>query len=222
MAAGSPQTPRSAAALERLCRNYWYPLYAFVRGRGYGEHDAKDLTQAFFTRLLERKGLEGVIPGEGKFRSFLLTALKRFVADEYDRQQAQKRGGGAVHLPIDAQDAEERYLVEPMDPNTPERQFERRWALAVLDAASARLQVEFETAGKGALFAALMASCLKDGPGTYAQAATAVGLSEEAFKKAMQRMRRRYQELIRDEVALTVPAGEVQEELRQLWAVFGR
>jgi RNA polymerase sigma-70 factor (ECF subfamily) len=220
-AAGDSQSSGSQAALERLCQTYWYPLYAYVRGRGYAEQDAKDLTQGFFAQVLKRKGLRGLLPGRVKFRSFLLTALKNFLADEHARQQAQKRGGGQVLVSIDAQDAEQRYLVEPAHNDTPERQFERRWAVALLDSARARLKAEFEASGKGVLFGALSVLNDRESSGTYAETAARLEMSEEAVKKAVQRMRKRYLALLREEIAQTVGGpAEVEEELRQLRAVL--
>ena len=142
LAAGGDGTPAARAALEKLCRTYWPPLYAFVRRSGHAPADAQDLTQGFFLQLLQRNFLDGVDPCKGRFRSFLLAALQHHLSNERDRARAQKRGGGLAPISIDAQDAEGRYLLEPADPMTPEKLYERRWALTVLDQALARLQKE--------------------------------------------------------------------------------
>jgi RNA polymerase sigma-70 factor (ECF subfamily) len=210
-------------ALEKLCRTYWYPLYAFIRRRGCTEHDAKDLTQAFFTHLLERQVFRSVAVDRGRFRSFLLKSLKNFLADEHDRQQAQKRGGGQTLISIDAEEAEHRYHLEPSTPQTPEKLFDQRWALALLDAALSRLDREYAASGKGGLFEQLRESLL-DGAQKrpYGEIARQLAMSEEAVKKASQRMRQRYQEIIREEIGHTVAtAAEIQEEMRYLWSVLG-
>ncbi len=212
----------AGAALETLCRTYWYPLYAYVRRRGYSEHDAEDLIQGFFTVLLKRQALENVTPGRGKFRSFLLTALNHFLHDEHDRQQAQKRGGGQPVISLDAQFAEQRYLLEPPNTETPEKLFERRWAMTVIDGAMDRLQEAFAADHKTSLFEHLR-GFIVDGveSRTYAQVAQQVGMSEEAVKKTIQRLRRRYREAIREEIAETVAtATEIDEELRHLVSVL--
>jgi RNA polymerase sigma-70 factor (ECF subfamily) len=221
--AGQQDTPESAAALETLCRGYWYPLYAYVRRRGYREHDAEDLTQAFFAHLLERRAFRAVGPARGRFRSFLLASLNHFIADERDRQQAQKRGGGRQIISFDAHDAEQRYRLEPVDLTTPEKLFERRWAVTLLDAALARLEQEFAAAGKAELFEQLRAFIVEGAENrTYAEVAAQLGMTEDAVKKAAQRLRRRYQEAIREEIAHTVAtASEIEEELRYLWSVLG-
>jgi RNA polymerase sigma-70 factor (ECF subfamily) len=223
LAAGDSTSPSSMEALERLCHTYWYPLYAFIRRRGCPEHDAKDLTQAFFSHLLRRQVFRSISADRGRFRSFLLKSLKNFLADEHDRQQAQKRGGGQALISIDAEEAEHRYHLEPASTETPEKLFEQRWAMALLDAALSRLDQEYKASGKGELFKQLRESLL-DGvqTRTYGEIARQAGMSEEAVKKAAQRMRRRYQEIIREEISHTVAtAGEVQEEMRYLWSVLG-
>src|SRR6266487_3606715 len=223
LAARATDAPQAAAALEKLCRTYWYPLYAYLRRRGYGEHDAQDLTQGFFAHLFERDWLHGVAKEKGRFRSFLLASLNYFLADQRDRANAQKRGGGRPIISFDAHEAEERYRLEPMDERSPDKLFERRWAMTLLDQVLARLAQEFSDAGKRELFNRLQ-PFLVEGTGerTYAESARAVGMSEEALKKAVQRMRRRYHELFREEIAQTVASPEeVEEELRHLCAVLG-
>ena len=223
LTAGGNDSPASREALENLCRIYWYPLYAYLRRRGYTEHDAQDLTQGFFAHLLKRDSLQRVAREKGRFRSFLLASLNYFLADERDRASAQKRGGGREVLSLDARQAEERYRLEPVDERSPEKIFEYRWAMALLDQVLARLGQEFTDAGKRELFERLQ-SLLVEGTGdrTFAEVAQDVGLTEEAVKKAAQRMRRRYHVLFREEIAQTVASpADVDEELRHLCAVLG-
>jgi len=222
LAAGRTTEPQSAAALEKLCRTYWYPLYAYLRRRGHTEHDAQDLTQGFFGQLLERDWLHGVTHEKGRFRSFLLASLNYYLADQRDRATAQKRGGGRALISFDAEQAEERYRLEPVDERSPDKLFERRWAMELLDQVLIRLSREFVEAGKGELFERLRPYLVEGGgASTYAQIAREAGLTEEAFKKAVQRMRRRYHELFREEIAQTVASSaEVEEELRHLCGVM--
>ena len=220
VAAGQGTSPESQEALATLCRVYWYPLYAYARCRLPSVEDAQDLTQEFFARLLEKDYLRAADPGRGKFRSFLLTAFKHFLAKERDRAHAQKRGGGRHPLPLDFQAGEHRYCLEPADHATPETIYERRWALTLLEQTLARLRQEFVSADKGKLF-----DCLKrtltgdDPPRPYALLAEELGISQQAVKVAVHRLRRRYQELLRAEIAQTVAsAEEVDDELRDLFA----
>lgn len=221
-AAGQSGEAQAAAALEQLCRTYWYPLYAYVRRRGYGHEDAQDLTQDFLLQLLERHSFARVDRDKGRFRSFLLAALNYFLADQHDRANAQKRGGGRPVLSFDAQAAEQRYRLEPVEERSPDKLFERRWALALLDRVLARLEQEFREAGKAALFERLRGFLVAgEGEETYAEAAAVLGLSGDAVKKAVHRLRRRYLELFREEIAHTVAdAAEVEDELRHLCAVM--
>ena len=222
VAAGHEDSSQARAALETLCRTYWYPLYAYVRRRGQSEHDAQDLIQGFFALLLQRQALQKVEPGRGKFRSYLLTALNHFLIDEHDRQQAQKRGGGQAVISLDAHEAEQRYRLEPSDTETPEKLFDRRWALALIDGAMERLQQEFVADNNTLLFQQLR-GFIVDGADNrpYAEVAQQVGMSEEAVKKAVQRLRRRYREAIREEIAQTVATrSEIEEELRHLVSVL--
>jgi RNA polymerase sigma-70 factor (ECF subfamily) len=216
-AARGDATPRAVAAMAELCRAYWYPLYAFIRRRGYDSHAAEDLTQEFFARLLEKHFLESVDRRKGKFRAFLLAALKHFLANEQDRARAQKRGGGQAVIRLDALDAEARYGLEPVDYLTPDKLFERRWALAVLERVLARLEAEFAAAGKADFFAALK-GFLAGGPArTYGAAGEHLGMSEGAVKVAVHRLRRRYRALLRDEIAQTVvDPAEIDDEIRYL------
>ncbi len=222
LAAKEGDSPSAQEALEKLCRAYWYPIYAYLRRRGCGEHDAQDLTQGFFAQLLERRSIQGVEREKGKFRSFLLASLNYFLADERDRANAQKRGGGRQILSLDTQEAEQRYRLEPVDERSPDKLFERRWAMTLLDLVLARLGQEFAEAGKRELFERLQ-PFLVEGTGdkTFAQLAQEVGMTEEAVKKAAQRMRRRYHQLFREEIAQTVASPEeVDEELRHLCHVL--
>jgi len=222
LAAGQNDSPQAAQALETLCGTYWYPLYAYVRRRGHGHEDAQDLTQAFLLQLLERRSFARVDRGKGRFRSFLLAGLNYFLADAHDHVSAQKRGGGQPTLSFDAQTAEQRYRLEAVDDLGPDRLFERQWALVLLDQVLARLEQEFREEKKAELFHRLH-PFLVAGTGleTYANAAPALGMTEEAFKKAVQRFRRRYHELFREEIAKTIAdPAELEDELRHLCAVM--
>lgn len=215
-------SPQALAALEQLCQTYWYPLYAFVRREGHSPHDAQDLTQEFFARLLEKNYLDDVDRGKGKFRSFLLAALKHFLANEWDRRNAQKRGGSKIHLSIDAQSAETRYRLEPADPQNAEKFFERRWALTLLDQVLEHLRSEAVTAGKADDFDQLKISLTVDKQSVpYSELAGRLRLTEGAVKVAVHRLRQRYRELLRAEIARTVSRPEdVDEEIRHLFAVL--
>jgi RNA polymerase sigma factor (sigma-70 family) len=210
---------RAQAALTQLCQAYWYPLYSFVRRRGYSPHDAEDLTQAFFAQLLEKRGLERVDPTHGRFRTFLLASLKNFLTNDWDRAHALKRGGGQTILSLDEESAESRYLLEPHHDMTPERHFERQWALTLLDQVLDALLHEYQTAGNGDLFEELKAVIIGQ-PGAYAEMATRLRRSEGAIKVAVHRLRHRYRELVRARIAETVGEGEVEDELRHLLAVL--
>jgi len=216
------QDSRSGEALETLCRAYWYPLYAFIRRQGSAPADAEDLTQGFFARFLEKHYLKSVNPDKGKFRSFLLASLKHFLANERDRVRTKKRGGGAIHLSLDAATAETRYLQEPIDAMTPEKIFDREWALTLLELVLARLRRDFRDEDKAALFEELKV-VLTAGKGavSHAEIAAKLGMSEGAVKVAAHRMRRRYRELLKEEIAQTVTGPEqVEEEIRALFSVF--
>jgi RNA polymerase sigma-70 factor (ECF subfamily) len=222
LAAGQSDSPQAAHALETLCGAYWYPLYAYVRRRGHGHEDAQDLTQAFLLQLLERKSFARVDPGKGRFRSFLLAGLNYFLSDARDHVSAQKRGGGQPNLPFDAQTAEQRYRLEPVDDLSPDRLFERQCALALLDQVLARLEKEFFEAGKAGLFQQLRVFLVAGrGESTYTQVATELGLTREAVKKAVHRMRHRYYALFREAIAQTVAdPAEVPDEMRYLRALM--
>lgn len=215
-------SPQAAAALEKLCRTYWYPLYTYVRRQGNDEDSAKDLTQEFFARLVHKNRLDHVQREKGRFRSFLLTSLKNFLSDEWDKARAQKRGGGQPLLSLDDDTAEDRYRLEPADSVTPDKLYEQRWALTLLDQAKARLKEEYAQAGKANSYERLRVFESGDpGGSTYAEIAAELGLTERAVKSAAHRLRQRYGELVREEVAHTVGSpAEIDEELRHLLAVL--
>jgi len=222
LAARDPAAPEADGALAELCRTYWYPLYAFVRRKGHSPHDAQDLTQAFFARLLEKNYVAQADRERGRFRTFLLTALTHFLADAWDKTRRLKRGGGCELISFDAASAENRYRLEPVDHFDAARLYERRWVTTLFEQVLARLEQEFRASGKGRLFDGLKRSLLAepDGP-SYAQLGTLLGLKEDAVKQAVHRMRRRYRELFREEIAQTVASpGEVDDELKHLFAVL--
>jgi RNA polymerase sigma factor (sigma-70 family) len=222
LSARKKDSPQSAAALETLCRTYWYPLYAYVRRQGHSPHDAQDLTQEFFARLLQKDYLKAAAREKGRFRTFLIVALKRFLANEWDRVRAQKRGGGQPLLSLDTELAEERYRIEPVEGATADRIFERRWALTLLDRTLTRLRDEFTAAGKEEEFKRLKA-CLtaERGEISYAEIAGALGQSEGTVRVAVHRLRKRFRELFREEIAQTVSsAEEIEGEVRYLMGVL--
>jgi RNA polymerase sigma-70 factor (ECF subfamily) len=223
LAAGQRSSPQSSAALATLCENYWYPLYAYVRRRGHGADEAQDFTQAFFARLLEKNDLAAADPGRGRFRSFLLTSLKHFLANEWDRNRAQKRGGCRSVLSIDFGTAEERYRAEPAHDLTPEKIFERRWALVLLENVLARLHDESAQAGKADSFDRLKGFLTGEQSAvTYGQLAAELNMSEGALKVAVHRLRRRYRELLRAEIEETVAdPQEIDQEIRDLFSALG-
>ncbi len=219
-AAGKDRSAAAQEALATLCQTYWYPLYAYARRHLPNAHDAQDMTQAFFAELLEKDYLQAADPQRGRFRSFLLTAFKHFLSRQREREHAQKRGGGRTMLSLDFQAGEDRYHREPTDPTTPESLFERRWAMAILQQTLARLRQEMVAAGKEkhleCLKGALAGEKLQD---SYARIGPELGLSEQAIKVAVYRLRRRYQELLRAEIAQTVTSpDEIEDELRDLFA----
>src|SRR5712691_3016404 len=222
VAAADPQRKEARSALVSLCEGYWYPLYAYIRRRGYPADQAQDLTQEFFIRVLEGRYLDRADPEKGRFRAFILTSLKFFLADEGDRGRAQKRGGGAV-LSIEISSGEERYQREPAHDETPERIFERRWALSVLDRVVERLRSEFVHHGRPEHFERLKVFLLGQSDAPYAALAREMNTSEGALKVAIHRLRKRYRELFRQEIADTVAdPAEVESELRFLAAVLAR
>jgi RNA polymerase sigma factor (sigma-70 family) len=220
VAAGDPRRKDARSALVSLYENYWYPLYAYLRRRGYPADRSQDLTQEFFMRVLEGRYLDRADPEKGRFRSFLLTSLKFFVADDEDRRRALKRGGGAV-LPFEFSSGEDRYQREPAHDETPERIFERRWALSVLDRVVDKLRDEFVQQGRPEHFERLKIFLLGQSDAPYAALAREMNTSEGALKVAIHRLRKRYRELFRQEIADTVAdPAEVESELRYLAAAL--
>lgn len=214
----------STVALETLCRSYWYPLYAFVRRRGYSAHDAQDLTQGFFELFLAKHYLKDVDREKGRFRSFLLASLKHFLANEWKKAGRQKRGRDAQSISFDAVAAEDRYLLEPSDDSAAEAVYDRRWARAVLDAVLARLRAEFEQSGKGDRFADLSALLFQEpSPGDYARLAARWKVTESAVRSSVQRIRQKYAALFRAEIAGTVnDPRDVDGEIAYLVKALGR
>jgi RNA polymerase sigma-70 factor (ECF subfamily) len=224
LAAGQENTPQSAAALERLCRTYWYPLYAFVRRQGRSPEDAQDLTQDFFAHLLSNGFPCGARPERGKFRSFLLVALRHFLVDQHRHAYAAKRGGGQTVISLDVKRAEERFVEEPHHTSTPEKLYERAWAMTLLERARLRLGNEYDAAGKGDLYERLNAfPQAGKNDQSFELASAELGMSVGALKAAVHRMRSRYRELVREEVAHTVAdPSELQEEARYLIAAVSQ
>jgi RNA polymerase sigma factor (sigma-70 family) len=223
LSARDPHSPQSAEALEKLCRAYWYPLYAYARRVGQSKENAEDLTQAFFARLLEKHYLDAAEPERGRFRSFLLIALKRFMANEWDRARAQKRGGGLTQLSLDTELAERKFSAETTAGEmSPDRLYERRWALTLLEQTMARLRAEFADAGRIAEFEKLKTFLTADKREIpYATVAAELEMGEGALRVAVHRLRKRYRELFREEIAHTLAAGEdVDTELRHLLTVL--
>jgi RNA polymerase sigma-70 factor (ECF subfamily) len=214
--------PTATAALEELCRTYWFPLYAFVRRRGMDGHSAQDVVQGFFAQLLEHRSICNRTPEKGRFRSFLLASMNYYLADLADHERAAKRGGGQVPLALDALAAEERYRLEPVDRFTPEMIYERRWALALLDRALARLDAEFNDPDRGRLFQTVRPILFDPAwAGRTPELAASLGMSPGALRVATHRIRQRFRQLFREEVAWTVEdPSEIEEELRYLQGVL--
>ena len=219
LAAGRGDVPESESALAELCEVYWYPLYAYVRRSGYPADEARDLTQEFFARLLEKHYLRAADAERGRFRSFLLTAFRRFLSKERHRARALKRGGGRSMLSLDFEQGESRFRLEPATDVTAETIYERRWALTLLDRVMSRLRVEFEQAGKRDDFDRLKVFLTGEAaaPG-YREVADGLGMTDGALKVAVHRLRRRFRDLLLAEIAQTVTAPEdAEEELRHLF-----
>ncbi len=218
LTAGRSNTTRARAALENLCQTYWHPLYAYVRRRGYSPEDAQDLTQAFFAKLLERNAVASVAPEKGRFRSFLLASMNHFLADEWDKARAQKRGSGKV-ISLDLQSAETRLGEIPVENFSPEKAFEHRWAITLLEQVYQRLGEEYRGEGKGVLFDVLRATLAgASDAAPYVELARQLDMSEGAVKVAVHRLRQRYRALLRDTIADTVSSpDEVEDELRYLF-----
>ncbi|HLX71004.1 MAG TPA: RNA polymerase sigma factor [Verrucomicrobiae bacterium] len=221
-AAGHTGSAGARDALEKLCRNYWVPIYAFVRRQGHSPHDAQDLTQEFFARLLEKNYLADADRAKGRFRSFLLASLKHFLANEWDKANAQKRGGGRVLISIDADAVETSFGAELAHELTAEKIFERRWALALLDQVLRRLREEYTRDGKQKQFEQLKQTLTEASRSVpYAEIATRLGTSEGAVRVAVHRLRQRYRELLRAEIADTVASpAEIEDEIRNLFAAL--
>lgn len=212
--------PEARQALAELCQRYWYPLYVYVRRRVPEVHEARDLTQEFFAHLLEKQTLHHADPARGRFRSFLLTALHHFLANQWHKARARKRGGGKAVLRLDFDDAPPHASLEPTHQLTPEKLFDRQWALALLDLVLTRLRLEHEAAGRAKLFEQLKQFLMGESPeATYLQAAAALGMSAGTLRVAAHRFRKRYRELLRQEVAQTVAdEAEIEDEIRALFA----
>ena len=210
--------PAAARALEDLARAYWYPLYAYARRRGLSAPDAEDLIQSFFATLLEKHTLAAVHPSKGRFRAFLLAALQNFLANEFDKARTQKRGGGVKTLQLEIETAESRYRHEPIDEVTPEKLFERRWALALLDNVLQKLEADYTTRREQLLFTTLKPLLTaNDLPQSYATLAASLNTTEGALKTAAHRLRRRYRDLLRTEIAQTVATPEeIEDEITHL------
>lgn len=223
VAAGAVQHEEAQDVLSELCETYWLPLYAYVRRRGYSAPDAQDLTQGFFTRLLEKQTLQVADPQRGKFRSFLLASVDHFLANERDRAAAKKRGGGRAQLSLDLATAESCVSLEPAHELTPERLYERQWALTLLDLVVRRLEAEFQEAGKQRQFELLKDALSGDRERLpYVEVAAALGMSVEAARQSAHRMRKRYRALLREEVTRTVvDPSDVDEELANLFDALG-
>jgi len=222
VSAGRPDEPAAQQALAELCQTYWYPLYAYVRRRVPNPHDAQDLTQAFFSHLLEKRTVARADRTRGRFRAFLLTALKHFLRNEWERARAGKRGGGRPALSLDFDSGESRYQIEPVDEVTPETLYERRWVLTLLDLVLGRLRAELTEAGKAAQFEPLKPAVTGEATAAdYERAAKTLGVTVAAAKQAGYRLRKRYRQLFRAEVLRTVAdAGDVDDEIRRLLAVL--
>jgi RNA polymerase sigma-70 factor (ECF subfamily) len=222
-AAQDSTSPEAQQALTILCTSYWYPLYAFIRRQGHAADEAQDLTQGFFARLLEQHTFAVADPAKGKFRAFLLTACKHYLGHERDKARARKRGGGRTVLSLDFADAEGRYATEPADKLTPEKLFDRRWALAVLDQVLGRLRQEYAAKGRAPLFDRLRVFLLGDrNAQPHRQAAEELQMTEGAVKVAAHRLRGRFRELVREEIARTVDRPEeIEEEIRALFTALG-
>lgn len=224
LATADQDSPQAGEALEQLCRAYWYPLYVYVRRRGHGPEDAQDLTQEFFAHFLQKAAFRLADPARGRFRTFLLHSLSNFLVNEWKRSQRVKRGGGAACVSLDVADAEHRYAREPATTMTPERAYEHRWAMTLLEQVLAELEQEYARAGRGRVFEELSGVLWgKDASISYAQIGQRLGMTEGAIRKAVHSLRTRYREWLRAKVAHTVAdEREVEDELRYLITVVGQ
>ena len=222
LAAGKRHTPQSDGALEELCRTYWFPLYAYVRRRGHTKEDAEDSVQAFFARFLAKNYLEGLSAERGRFRAFLLASLKHFLINDWKKSQCQKRGGGVTPLSLDWQTADTQFQIASTAGPSPDKAFDREWAVTLLAKVIERLQVECVADGRGKQFAELKIF-LTAGKGalSHADAAKTLGMDEGAVRVAVHRLRKRYRQLLRDEIVQTLAdAADVDEEMRALFGAF--
>jgi RNA polymerase sigma factor (sigma-70 family) len=224
LAAGGQSSPAADMALEELCRTYWYPLYAYVRRQGHSLENAEDLTQEFFARFLEKNYLAGLKSDHGRFRAFLLASLKHFLANEWDRANRQKRGGGATVLSLDYQGADTRYQIDPADQLSPDKLYDRAWALTLLERVVERLRDESRKEGRAGQFEQLKFYLMVDKNAVpYAEAAAALIMSEGAVRVAVHRLRKRYRELLRQEIGQTLAdPGQVEDEMRSLMGAFSQ
>ncbi len=222
LSAGRKSSPQSERALEDLCHIYWYPLYAYVRRQGHSKEDAEDLVQSFFARFLEKNYLQEISAERGKFRAFLLASIKHFLANEWDKSQRQKRGGQIAHLSLDWQSADERYHLDPPDPTSPDRLFDREWALALLERVLARLRDQCVAESKSTLFDQAKGYLMVGRDAIpYPDAAKNLNMDEGTVRVAVHRLRKRYRELLREEIAETLSdPAQVAEELRSLQAAL--
>jgi RNA polymerase sigma factor (sigma-70 family) len=222
LAAGDAASPRAAEALEKLCRTYWFPLYAYVRGKGHSAEDAQDLTQEFFARFLEKNSVSHADRQRGRFRSFLLTSMQNFLAHEWESARAQKRGGGRRPVVWDEEAAEQRYELDNALHLTPDKVYEQRWALTLFQQALSQLRKEF-TGEKASQFDELKQFLTNPaGDGDYAAVASRLGMTPGAVSVAVHRVRQRYRQLVREEIAHTVPtAADIDDELRYLIGLMG-
>lgn len=223
-AAGGTDAEDACAAMTVLCQTYWYPLYAYVRRSGRPPEDAEDMTQEFFVQLLEHNWVSRADRSKGRFRTFLLTAFRRFLANQWDKASCQKRGGHLKRVPLGIKDAESRFCLEPSDPCTPEQVFERQWAIALLEQVLGRLKAEYTHSGQGAVFEALKASLVHPQDHCpHGQLAAELGMTPGSVKVAAFRLRQRYRERLLEEIAHTVASpDDVESELRHLFEVLAR
>ncbi len=224
VAMADPDSSEARAALEELCGLYWYPIYALIQRSGYSAEDALDLTQEYFARLLEKGNLKAADRSKGRFRAFLKTDCGFFLSDEFDRRQALKRGGGRAVVSLDAVEAESRYRREPADSLTPDRLFDRAWALALLEDVLERLSREYRDAGRGGWFERLRV-VLAEGRGSvpYAEVARELGTTEGAVQQAVSRLRKRYRALLRERIAATLETADeaaIEAEIRDLFTAL--
>ncbi|HEY7475155.1 MAG TPA: hypothetical protein VH679_09110 [Vicinamibacterales bacterium] len=223
LATRRPGSPEAASAFAALCETYWFPVYAFIRRSGRSADDARDLTQAFFTRVLEKNYFRDAEQARGRFRTFLLASVRHFLANERDAEMALKRGGGIAHVPIEVDAEERRFHREPSEDLTPERLYERRWALAAIDAAMTRLASRYESSARRRLFDELRPLLTGDEPASYATLSSRLGATEGALRVAVHRLRRQFASSLRDVIAETVDDQQaVDDELRYLMAIVSR